>query len=100
MLLKTKEEQHVISSGECAVPPMMNSRNPHVFTRREPETPSVAQKQTPGTETHNIVSKQSSVPNRESVIIAPPLMNSDSIRRTRFGREVKKPKYLENYSDK
>ncbi|XP_055999881.1 uncharacterized protein K02A2.6-like [Ostrea edulis] len=36
MLLKTKEEQHVISSGEYVMPPIVNSRNTPVLARREP----------------------------------------------------------------
>ena len=84
MLLKTKEEPHVIPTSECAIPPVMNPSN----------IPLCA---SPKTEIPKAISKPSS-PSCQSVPTMQPSLGKDTIQRTKSGREIKKPKYLEDYS--
>lgn len=76
MLIRTKEEPHEISTQESDIPPM--------------NIPVCARPKTEMTNTR-VVQKQSASPTKSSA-------ESEVIQRTKSGREIKKPKYLENYS--
>lgn len=76
MLIRTKEEPHEISTEENGIPPV--------------NIPVCARPKTEMTDTR-VIQKQSASPAKSSA-------DSDVIQRTRSGREIKKPKYLENYS--
>ena len=74
----------MIPTSECAIPPVMNPSN----------IPLCA---SPKTEIPKAISKPSS-PSCQSVPTMQPSLGKDTIQRTKSGREIKKPKYLEDYS--
>lgn len=76
MLIRIKEEPHEISIEENGIPLV--------------DIPICARPKTEMTDTR-VIQKQSASPAKSAA-------NSEVIPRTRSGRKIKKPKYLENYS--
>lgn len=76
MLIRTKEEPHLISTAKNDIPPV--------------GIPICARPKTEMTDMR-VIQRQSASPAKLAA-------NSEGIQRTRSGREIKKPKYLENYS--